>query len=89
MGFFVHSSIELVRRDELYDEGALRTVDRENFEAWVRRCSCQCLVKCRENEKNSIAIMDNASAHVNDKIRDMIEAKASILLRGALNSLGK
>jgi len=80
MDGFVQSSIEIVRRDEVSDEGAAGTVDKEHFESWVRDYLCTNLGQYRFNEKNSIVVMDNASTHMNDKIRVMIEAKGAILL---------
>jgi len=77
---FVDSTIELVRRDEISNEGAAGTVDSEHFQNWVKDHLCPVLGSYERNEPNSIVIMDNASTHMSEEVREMIESAGAYLL---------
>ena len=49
------------------------TVDTERFEQYVEQHLVPVLGKSRDGDPNSIVVMDNASIHASDRIRDLIE----------------
>lgn len=77
---FVDSTIELVIRDEISNEGAAGTVDAIHFQSWVKEYLCPVLGRYDLDEPNSIVIMDNASTHMSDEVRMMIEETGAYLL---------
>ena len=80
---FVDSSIGIFHRDEISEEGAAGTVDREKFVEWVEECLCPTLGRYIDQEDNSIVIMDNASTHMCPEVRRLIEARGAYLLHSA------
>ena len=65
------------------DEGAAGTVYGDKFIAWVRDFLCPVLGRYRYNKKNSIVIMDNASAHMDEEVKRLIHAKGAWLIYSA------
>ena len=80
---FVDSTVELFMRDEISNEGAAGTVDREMFVEWVRTRLCPVLGRYDAKEKNSIVIMDNALTHMCEEVRELIENTGAYLLCSA------
>ena len=80
---FVDATIGIYPRDEISNEGAAGTVDRDGFIEWVNDSLCPVLGDYRLLEKNSIVIMGNASTHMCEEVRDLIEAKGAYLLYSA------
>ena len=80
---FIGSTIKLIMRDEISDEGAAGTVNGEGFQEWVREYLLPVLGSYANNEDNSIVIMDNASTHMSRKVVRMIEGTGAYLLYSA------
>jgi hypothetical protein len=80
---FIDSSIKLVMRDEISEEGAAGTVDGAGFQDWVREHLLPILGSYVNCEPNSIVIMDNASTHMSREVVDMIESTGAYLLYSA------
>jgi transposase len=77
---FIDSTIKLTRRDEISEEGAAGTVNALVFQNWVRDHLCPTLGRYTEGEPNSIVIMDNASTHMSEEVKDLIEGTGAYLL---------
>jgi len=58
-------------------------VDAERFQEWVSRHLCPFLGRYSENEPNSIVIMDNASTHMSERMKELIESTGAYLLYSA------
>lgn len=80
---FIDHTIELVKLDEISSEGAAGTVDAERFESCVENYLCPALGEYSQNEPNSIVIMDNASTHMSERVRELIESTGTYLLYSA------
>ena len=80
---FIGSTIKLIMRDEISDEGAAGTVNGEGFQEWVREYLLPVLGSYANNEDNSIVIMDNASTHMSREVVRMIEGTGAYLLYSA------
>ena len=80
---FIDSSIKLVRKDEISEEGAAGTVDGAGFQEWVRDHLVPILGSYANSEPNSVVIMDNASTHMSRAVKDMIESTGAYLLYSA------
>lgn len=77
---FIPSTLDIVHRDEISDEGAAGTVDAAYFEEWVEKCLCPVLGRYDHGEPRSIVVMDNASTHMSQRVADMIRATGAYLL---------
>ena len=77
---FIPSTLEIVRRDELSDEGAAGTIDSTHFESWVEHFLLPKLGRFEYGEKRSIVIMDNASTHMRSKVKELINGVGAYLL---------
>lgn len=80
---FIDSTIKLVMRDAISEEGAAGTVDGEGFQDWVREYLVPVLGNYANFETNSIVIMDNASTHMSREVVDLIEETGAYLLYSA------
>ena len=67
-------------RDEKGREGASGTVGKEDFESWIEHYLVPILGRYDKNENRSVAVMDNASTHMGDRVRDLIEDAGAYLL---------
>ena len=83
---FIDSTIDLILRDEVGEDGASGTVDSEQFEGWVENHLCPVLGLFANNEPRSIVIMDNARVHMSDRVRELIEGARAYLLYTAPHS---
>ena len=77
---FIPSTLEIVRRDELSNEGAAGTIDSTHFESWVEHFLLPKLGRFEYGEKRSIVIMDNASTHMRSKVKELINGVGAYLL---------
>ena len=77
---FIIETCQLVHRDEISDEGAAGTVDRNGFKKWVKHFLLPNLGDFSKGEKNSLIVMDNASTHMDREVKDMINEKGAVLL---------
>ena len=77
---FIPTTLDIVRRDEISEEGAAGTVDSAYFEGWVENCLVPTLGRYELGEKRSIVVMDNASTHMNDRVRQLINGAGAYLL---------
>ena len=77
---FIPSTLEIVRRDEISDEGAAGTVDSTHFEQWIENHLLPTLGRFEYGEKRSIVVMDNASTHMRSKVRELIHGVGAYLL---------
>ena len=77
---FIPTTCQLVHRDEISDEGAAGTVDRDAFKQWVKHFLVPSLGDFSKQEKNSLVVMDNASTHMDFEVEDMINEKDAVLL---------
>ena len=77
---FVNATIGIYEREETSNEGAAGTVDRSDFVECVEESLCPVLGDYQKDEKNSIVIMDNASTHMCEEVRELIESKGAYLL---------
>ena len=77
---FIPTTCQLVHRDEISDEGAAGTVDRDAFKHWLKHFLVPNLGDYSKGEKNSIVVMDNASTHMDYEVEDMIREKGAVLL---------
>ena len=80
---FIDSTIKLVMRDEISEEGAAGTVDGNGFRNWLREYLLPVLGRYVDGEENSIVIMDNASTHMSREVMEMIESTGAYLLYSA------
>ena len=80
---FVDETVNLYLRDEISEEGAAGTVDEKTFLHWVRNYLVKVLGNHKEREENSIVIMDNASTHMSEEVREAIENAGAYLLYSA------
>ena len=65
---FVSSTCMIVRRDDISNEGASGTVNREDFVEWVRDFLVPTLGRFDKGERRSIVVMDNASTHMDEEV---------------------
>jgi hypothetical protein len=77
---FLFSACDLVLRDEISREGAAGTVDRDRFVQYVRTSLCPCLGSFVKGEPRSIVVMDNASTHMDPRVRAAIREAGAILI---------
>ncbi len=56
------------------------TVDSARFLEYVEECLCPCLGKYHLGEPRSVVIMDNASIHMSEEVRGLIESKGAVLI---------
>ena len=77
---FVDSTIEIYKRDEISDEGAASTVNKDMFVEWVKESFCPVLGNYADCEPNSIVVMDNTSTHMCEQVRRLIEGQGAYLL---------
>ena len=77
---FIPSTLEIVRRDEISDEGAAGTIDSTHFESWVENYLVPKLGRFDHGEKRSIVVMDNASTHMRSKVKELINGAGAYLL---------
>jgi len=77
---FIPSTLEIVRRDEISDEGAGGTIDSTHFESWIENHLLPTLGRFEYGEKRSIVVMDNASTHMRSKVRELIHGAGAYLL---------
>ena len=77
---FIPSTLDIVHRDEISDEGAAGTVDATYFEEWVEKCLGPVLGRYDHGEPRSIVVMDNASTHMSQRVADMIRETGAYLL---------
>ena len=80
---FIDSTIKLVMRDAISEEGAAGTVNGAGFQQWVRENLVPVLGSYANSEPNSVVIMDNASTHMSREVVDTIEATGAYLLYAA------
>jgi transposase len=79
---FVHEACHIVEReynkdDENPDRG---TVDTARFEQYVQDYLIPVLENSANSEPNSIVVMDNASIHNSEKVRELIEDAGALLV---------
>ena len=77
---FIPATCEIFHRNEASDEGAAGTVDRDNFVEWVRDKLVPSLGNYQKGERRSIVVMNNASTHMFEEVRDLIEDAGAVLL---------
>ena len=77
---FIPTTLDIVRRDEISEEGAAGTVDSAYFEGWVENFLVPTLGRYELGEKRSIVVMDNATTHMNDRVRQLIHGAGAYLL---------
>ena len=77
---FIPTTLDIVRRDEISEEGAAGTVDSAYFEGWVETCLVPTLGRYELGERRSIVVMDNASTHMNDRVKQLINGAGAYLL---------
>jgi len=80
---FIESACDTVLRDEISDEGAAGTVDREYFVNWVRTKLCPVLGRYEYGEPRSVVMLDNASTHMCTDVTDLIEATGAVIIYSA------
>jgi transposase len=79
---FILGSCETVEREQgINDRNESRgTIDRERFRVWVEQRLVPVLGNASLLEDRSILVMDNASIHVSNEIRELIESTGARLL---------
>jgi len=77
---FIPSTIELVRRNEISDEGAAGTVDAIHFEEWVEYYLCPILGRYDKGEPRSIVVMDNATTYMDSRVVHLIRQTGAYIL---------
>ena len=80
---FVEGACDIVRRDEVSDEGASGTVDRDRYIEWVQEKLCPHLGNYVLGEKRSVVLLDNASIHMSYEVVDAISATGAVVIYGA------
>ena len=80
---FIECACETVDRNELSDEGAAGTVDREYFTRWVKEKLCPVLGRFEFGEPRSVVLLDNASTHMTYEVVDAIRATGAIIIYSA------
>ena len=77
---FITETCQLIHRNEISDEGAAGTVDRDAFKEWVRHFLVPNLGNFTRGERRSIVVMDNASTHMDEEVGTMIRNAGALLL---------
>ena len=77
---FVVPTCQIVHRDEVTDEGAAGTVNREHFVEWIRDYLVPSLGRYAYGKKRSIVVMDNATTHKDEAVGRMIRNAGAVLL---------
>lgn len=80
MGGFMVDCCEVFLRNEISSEGAAGTVDRDKFALWVTTKLAPKLGNYKKGEPNSIVVMDNASTHMDPRVKAAIKKKGARLL---------
>ena len=80
---FIDSTLQIIHRNQLSDEGAAGTVTAEMFEDWVQYYLCPTLGNYSRGEARSIVMMDNASTHMGQRVQDLIRATGAYLIYSA------
>ena len=80
---FIEAACETVDREELSEEGAAGTVDREYFIRWVREKLCPVLGRFDLREPRSVVVLDNASTHMCTEVIEAIENTGAVVLFSA------
>jgi transposase len=72
---FIPSACEIVEREE---EGG--TVNAERFSQYMAECIVPILGNYARGEPNSVVILDNATIHLHDEVRNLIEGAGAVLI---------
>lgn len=80
---FIESACDTVLRDEISNEGAAGTVNREYFVNWVKTKLCPILGRYEYGEPRSVVMLDNASTHMCAEVTDLIEATGAVIIYSA------
>lgn len=83
---FVESACHLVERDD--NDADRGTVDMAKFEEYVEQYIVPVLGTYELDEENSIVIMDNATIHISQRVKDLIEEAGALLINTAPYSPG-
>ena len=81
-GFIIPACVT-VDRDEISQEGAAGTVNREFFVHWVKEYLCPTLGNFRKQEPRSVVLLDNASTHMSDEVVEAINATGAQIIYAA------
>mmetsp|Transcript_18039 Transcript_18039/g.44576 ORF Transcript_18039/g.44576 Transcript_18039/m.44576 type:complete len:454 (+) Transcript_18039:204-1565(+) len=80
-GFVPHACKIVERERDKTDRDPERgTVDSERFEKYLVDCVLPVLGDCSRQEPRSLVIMDNASIHCSDRVRQLIESVGACLI---------
>ena len=77
---FITETCQLVHHDEVSDEGAAGTVNRDAFKGWVRNFLVPNLGNFTRGEKRLVVVMKNASTHMDEEVGRMIRDAGALLL---------
>ena len=79
---FVESACQLVERERDKNDIDVNrgTVDTERFERYVENYLVPVLGRFVDDEPRSIVVMDNASIHISERVRDLIEGAGAKLI---------
>lgn len=80
---FIECACDTILRDEISNEGAAGTVDREYFVNWVKTKLCPVLGRYVDGESRSVVVLDNASTHMCTEVTDLIEATGAVIIYSA------
>ena len=80
---FIECACVTVDRNELSEEGAAGTVDREYFTRWVKEKLCPTLGRYVYGEPRSVVLLDNASTHMTYAVIDAIHAAGAQVIYSA------
>ena len=80
---FIEPACLTVDRDEISQEGAAGTVNREFYTMWVKEYLCPVLGNFRNREPRSVVLLDNASTHMSDEVVDAIRHTGAQIIYSA------
>jgi hypothetical protein len=81
---FIECACETVDRNELSEEGAAGTVDREEYYTrWVKEKLCPTLGRYVYGEPRSVVLLHNASTHMIYAMIDAIRATGALIIYAA------
>ena len=77
---FIDFGCKTYLREDTSSEGAAGTVTQEMFGEWVEEHLCPILGDYSKGQPRSVVMLDNASTHMSEKVRQLIESKGAVLL---------
>ena len=77
---FIPLACEIIFKDEISEEGAAGTVNQAKFLEYVKNRIVPILGNFMRSEPCSIVVIDNASTHITEEVKDLIHGAGAYLL---------